>query len=311
MSNQDLRAKVFISCGQNKNSDESKLVELVKETIESLGFIAYVAIHDHALKGVVDNIIPHLETSDYFLFIDFERELLLPQNKKIDDINVIDLKVRGSLFCHQELALATHFGLDVLPFQQGKRMEVCGMASAMQVNFIPFNSSKELIGLLKENVKKLWDKKSKNKLTLQAEKPSLNVTTPGGILNFYHVNVKNLHTKKIAEDCRVYIDLVKEKPSGRLIPLNQIELKWTGFTFPSATILPSPNNGRKFDAFVGFHNQPNLVKFLSFTDSSQYVLTLKKGDYELEYLVVSKNFPIEKATFQLHVDDSLDKLKFL
>jgi hypothetical protein len=56
-----------------------------------------------------------LETSDYFLFIDFKRE-------RIRCPNIF----RGSLFTNQELAIASFLGLESIVFQE----KVCSHLTA-------------------------------------------------------------------------------------------------------------------------------------------------------------------------------------
>jgi hypothetical protein len=80
----DIRAKVFISCGQRKESDgaefdEVKIAHEVAGVLENkddkdMGFETYIAVYDRSLRGLKENIFSHLETSEYFLFFDFRRE---------------------------------------------------------------------------------------------------------------------------------------------------------------------------------------------------------------------------------------------
>ena len=77
----DIRAKVFISCGQRAKSngvefDEVKIAHEVASVLENkdMGFETYRAVYDRSLRGLKENIFSHLETSEYFLFIDFRRE---------------------------------------------------------------------------------------------------------------------------------------------------------------------------------------------------------------------------------------------
>jgi hypothetical protein len=90
------KAKVFVSCGQRKDFGEAELAEKVGKVLEGLGFDVYLGIKDNTLDSVRENLFPQLEDSEYFLFIDFRREPLG------------NGEYRGSLFSHQELALATY-----------------------------------------------------------------------------------------------------------------------------------------------------------------------------------------------------------
>ena len=95
----DLRAKVFISCGQKKETNEIEVANTIGRVLEDMGFEPYIATQEQTLLGLRENIFWHLTTSEYFLFIDFIREQFANSPEH-----------RGSLFSHQELAIASPHG---------------------------------------------------------------------------------------------------------------------------------------------------------------------------------------------------------
>jgi hypothetical protein len=96
-----LKAKIFISCGQRTEKERS-IANQVAGILESKGFDPYIAVQEQSLSGLVENVFHNqLKKSEYFLFIDFRREKLKAGKKP---------KYRGSLFSHQELAVATFLG---------------------------------------------------------------------------------------------------------------------------------------------------------------------------------------------------------
>jgi hypothetical protein len=103
----ELRARVFISCGQNKGSGEQELADEIGGRLKGLGFDPYVAVGEQSLRGLKENIFGQLNRSEYFLFVDFKREPLGKTGFH-----------RGSLFSHQELAVASFLEIDVLAFQE-------------------------------------------------------------------------------------------------------------------------------------------------------------------------------------------------
>jgi hypothetical protein len=107
-------ARIFISCGQNKDTDEARIASAIKIKAQSLGFDPYVAVDVQTLRGLRESIFAQLENSEYFIFVDFKRE------KLADNLN----EYRGSLFSHQELALASYLDIDVLASKKlvSKRM---------------------------------------------------------------------------------------------------------------------------------------------------------------------------------------------
>jgi hypothetical protein len=84
-----MRARVFVSCGQAKNSEEMELASNIAQMLESLGYDPYVAAKEQTLAGLKENIFRRLEESEYFLFVDFKRDALNGRSPPIH---------RGSLF---------------------------------------------------------------------------------------------------------------------------------------------------------------------------------------------------------------------
>src|SRR6266571_4187938 len=93
-----LRARVFISCGQSKHSDEVETARKIARRLQELGFDPYIAVEEQTLRGLKENIFSQIENSEYFVFVDFKREQLVSNDPPMH---------RGSLFSHQELALAS------------------------------------------------------------------------------------------------------------------------------------------------------------------------------------------------------------
>jgi len=113
---ENLKARVFISCGQQKGTEEEKIAEEIKERLEDLGFKPYVAITDQTTKGFKENIFQNLNKSEYFIFIDFKREKL--NWEKFCFERKKTRRYRGSLFSNQELALASYFCKEIMAFQE-------------------------------------------------------------------------------------------------------------------------------------------------------------------------------------------------
>lgn len=81
------------------------VAESVKQWFKRKNFLPYVAIHAQSLEDV-DGIIEELKRSDFYVFIvfiDFRRERL-PRSRLFGLCD--SRRWRGSLFTHQELAIA-------------------------------------------------------------------------------------------------------------------------------------------------------------------------------------------------------------
>jgi hypothetical protein len=99
--------KVFISCGQRDR--ERTIAERIAELLRSSEFNLdpYLAFRTQSLSDIL-TITEELRSSDYYLFVDFQRAPTGPQD------------LPCSLFTHQELALAHHLGFrDMIALQQG------------------------------------------------------------------------------------------------------------------------------------------------------------------------------------------------
>jgi len=87
-----LRSKVFISSGQRK--EELRVAKQIGRMLRSLGFRFFIAKDVQSIPEINSGIIRELKDSDCYLFVNFCREKLA------------NGKFRGSLFSHQEFAIA-------------------------------------------------------------------------------------------------------------------------------------------------------------------------------------------------------------
>ena len=99
------KAKVFISCGQSSKRERDAAAQ-IKDRLKREGYETYVAIEKQNMDDIFSGIIKHLKLSDYYLFIDFAREAVFPIDKSFKPNNLKKCPRRGSLFTHQELAIA-------------------------------------------------------------------------------------------------------------------------------------------------------------------------------------------------------------
>jgi hypothetical protein len=71
--------------GQTKNSEELETAHKVRDRLKELGFDPYVAVEEQTLRGLKENLFPRLRDSEYFVFVDFRRERLVPSvQRKLD-----------------------------------------------------------------------------------------------------------------------------------------------------------------------------------------------------------------------------------
>jgi hypothetical protein len=309
-SEQSPRARVFISCGQTKDSDELETAHKIRERLKELGFDPYIAVDEQTLRGIKENIFPQLRDSEYFVFVDFKREQLIPRVGQPDPPSLY----RGSLFSHQELALASFLDLELLAFQEKGVKQDDGILRFLQANAIEFSDRNLLPSVIADVVRKRnWNPYSRAELVFKRDPKQYADSTVGmqavaEDFRFYHLEVRNLHHRKTATNCYIYLEKAfkLDRPPIEL-PFKSVELKWTGYRWPSAHILPAA--ARSVDAFAILHRLPTHVKLISFSDSPAFgsLPIQSAGEYELQYALVSDNFPIARASFVLSLSDSLDR----
>ena len=283
------KARVFISCGQRKNSEEEKIAVGLKEEITKLEFAEpYVAIKEQITKGFKENIFHKLEQSEYFLFIDFKREKIKAKPRRS----------RGSLFSNQELAIAAYLDKPILAFQEERVKEKDGILSVIQVNPIRFLNRDSLIELIIKEIKgKLdkneWNNRWRDELVLERlndDTSSVNYDNdPNKPALFYHIRVNNNHYNKIAWGCSSYIEKITILDTNKDKPLDLVENKWRGVKIPSVSI--PPQKYRKFDGFHLITTDPTKI-YLGFnraiTDYTGYDHKYRldiPGKYEITYIV--------------------------
>jgi len=243
--NEEPKAKVFISCGQS-SSEERSIAKKVARIIEKAKFETYIAVQEQSLTGIVDNIFHNqLKKSEYFLFIDFKREKLAGDDGK-------DIGFRGSLFSHQELAVAAFlgFGKRFMGFIQEGIKPIDGVLGQLQGNCEKFSSEKELLS----KVRKAFSKRSKGvngklKCGWRPDwKNQLRIIVPGNIYPFcsnfkehrnaYYLRIENQNAFESAKNCYAFMKSIKVKGKHNYSRLPQIELKWENWDFPNAIIPP-------------------------------------------------------------------------
>jgi hypothetical protein len=286
----DPRARVFISCGQARGTDEQKIATDISCVLKKLGFDPYVAVAEQSLRGLKENLFEQLRKSEYFLFINFKRK-------------------GGSLFSHQELAIASFLDLKVLALQE-KGLKLDGILGFLQANAHPFEErdllAKQVGGLVADLVRRRkWVRSWRNELVLNRRAREFTDRNQGEI-RYFHIDVYNRHHDQTARNCYVFLEKVRRLGTNKGTRIKAVELKWAGTTLPNVAI--SPGTARSFDAFFIRHKKPTVLQFKTFADSPRYKPDIKhEGTYEFTYLVTADNFPPSKGTFRLNLNSVLNQ----
>jgi len=300
------KTKIFLSCGQDSD-EEREIVSKIRKLLPK--YDVYVAVENQSLRGVVEIIFKELSESEYFLFIDFKREKITIQDKKTGKEKET---YRGSLFSHQELALATYLQLECINFQE-EEVHREGVLNYLLGNPTMFKRN-ELIEKVISRIEKECKPGWKNELSFGKIEPvqvQYILGEPGVTGVYYHIFIDNEHKSKTAENCYVYLKKAVDLDSGNEIPLKTIEHRWSGYGFPNATILPRQE--RPFDAFVIKNNhEKNRLVFSTFSTSTEFMLNevAQKTKLELTYIIYSDDFkPIEKI-YTLKTTDEWKTVSF-
>ncbi len=300
MSQRSVRAKVFVSCGQREDA-EVQAANAVTSCLEALGFDTYVAIEQKSLRGLRDNIFEELEAADYFLFIDFRREELGGEEPGI---------FRGSLFCHQEFALAAFLDLPVIALHERGVEKRPGIEGIVQANSVPFSTEDRmhLPALVEKAVRQeQWEPHSRRRLDL-TDRPPAGVdalTAPAErVARFFGVPVWNRHVRRLAVNCYAYLHTIVNMATGQIDSPKTVELMWSGYTQPNAAIAAGAS--RLFDGFLVFHDEPNVAVVPAHTRSGYYISRIQgPGHFRLTYTVRAENFPMARGTFDVHLGEQL------
>ena len=128
--------------------------------------------------------------------------------------------------------------------------------------------------------------------------------------------VRSLHKDEMAHDCAAYVKSSKKlSPDEPPKSYESVQLKWEGIPEPNVSI--AHNSNRNFDALIIPHRQSNIAYFGSLwsaidfkTPSSEKYRLERPGEFELNFIVDSSNFPPAQSKFFLQLGDKLQDVKF-
>jgi hypothetical protein len=293
-----VKAKIFVSCGQAIGSDEVEVARRLAANLCGLGFDTYVAVEEQTLRGLKENIFAQLADSEYFVFIDFKREALSNSEPVVH---------RGSLFSHQELALATFLDIPVIALQEAGVRRDDGILRFVQANAVQFSDRHLIPDVVAALVgQRQWRADWRNELVLERDPAQYGDAQLRGTMSvarFFHIGVRNLNRHKAARNCHVYLESAIRVGDSTPISVETIEFKWAGSTLPYVTI--GPQSCRRFDAVWFVLDKPAEPRFSVYSDSTEFTPAIPGiGQYRLVYAAVSENFKTARGEFLLTVQQS-------
>src|SRR5262249_43124625 len=125
----------------------------------------------------------------------------------------------------------------------------------LQANCQEFADRRLLPSAVAEKVRELWNPNWRAQLALEINPDPTDVRIREGnqMTRWFHVKVWNLHGRKLALHCYVYLKHAKNLETDKEIPLETAEFKWTGSPLPAVMI--GPKSFRSFDAICILHQK--------------------------------------------------------
>lgn len=284
-------ARVFISCGQRKG--EREVADAVARWFAERSFRPYVALEAQSIQDVNSGIIGELRRSDYYVFIDFRREPLSDADPQ---------EYRGSLFSHQELAVAHAMGFEHCLFFRESGVKLEGMCQYMASNATPFESHSEVPGLVAAAAeKRAWTPDySRNLVVARLHYPDQRIQFGELIGHALHADIENRRPDVGAAG--VVARLAKLRVAGddwRISP-NRSPLKVTGQPGFEQTIWPK-SHGAFGLLFVDIRNDRCRVYLINALDIAPRPILLDRPGDLLMYEVFAQGFDVLRFTVQVRM----------
>ncbi len=300
-----MKARVFLSCGQNKKSKrEMAAINAIVEALENvLGLTVFVAAKENFFVGN-PNIFDSLKDSDYYLFINFERPV----------------KMTGcycSLYTHQELAMAIAYGFDktnMLVFHK-KGMQKSGILKYMFANgeFKDYSDVAEVV--IKAVQDNKWHSSYSRKLVIRSaflnQGESIWTDSFGRHIQRREriaiVEILNRRNDYAATNCQVHLKHI----DGPYTFFDRAPVKAAGMKAYSHTIWPGETV--QFDLF-GYDVDKNSIFMHTECDVTSNGLRRPlfgaPGDFIMTYEVYAEHFPVSTFDVKVHLGKNKDEIAF-
>lgn len=287
-------AQIFVSCGQ-ASERERAFAERLRRVLGDEGFAVYVAIHAQSIEDVNSGIIRQLERSDYYVFIDFRRE------------RIAEDRFRGSLFTHQELAIAHRSQFEYALFFQEQGIELQGLLRYMGANPTLFGPDDDLVDLVRRAVRERgWTPAySRHLIATRLRGSEQLIRTPQIAGRFFFVDVENRRPDAAAYDTVARLELIEDADGTRKPSPNRSPLKVTGQGAFRQTIWPLSHGALDVLA-VGTEPRRGIFLHTSLDLPRIDPVITRPGQYALEYAVLARDFPVLRFRLRVILTDDVE-----
>jgi len=285
-----MAGKVFISCGQ-RGHERDVAQQIEKLLRDEFHLRTYLAFKTQSLEDIM-TITEELKSSDYYLFVDFVRE-------------VRDHKdLACSLFTHQELALAHHleFKDNMIALQQeGAPLE--GFLKYVLSNPERFKTDADLLTKIKALVgDRHWSPDFSRNLVFAELQPGGPLVygdhTGSHTMKVWNAKIENRRPDEAA--VRTVCILTDVESSGKSFPsADRAYLKWCGQASYEITILPQDFG--IVTLCCTHQDEPGLFLVSAQDVIPRSAILQQNGDYRLHFKVFSEGFPLLKFSVEFHL----------
>jgi hypothetical protein len=296
-----MKARVFISCGQ-ATEQERIVSEQLRQWFHDQGYDPYVAVKVQTITDLNAGIIEALKSSDYYLFINFKREEIIREGKNI---------FRGSLYSHQELAVAYALGFDHMLLVNNIDVHDEGVQSFIVSNVPRFSDFREVLPIVQQAVTDShWSPTYSRQLSIGgfrwADPVLYRDQTGERSIRVLHADIHNNRKDRPAYGLIGHLEQIREANTGKVVEHHdKTFLKATGFLGYQHTTWPDRHSA--FDLLALSCEDPNLVYLNSCLDVSprQPILT-EPGEYLLDFHFIAQDFPMLTKCLRFVHDGSLE-----
>ncbi len=307
-----MRAKVFISCGQRP--EERETAEVVRDWLNSIGYDAWLAVDVKTIFDLNQGVMDALKRSDYYLFINFPREQVATQNG--------DTFARGSLYSHQELAVAyaLEFEHMIIVNHKGYRRE--GVLDPLICNTDEFASMDEVLPIVQAAVlapDSGWYPTYSRSLVVREghwgwpcnfadQTVWKGHKTCQKAIVAYHLHLENRRKHEGAFETVARLESVTKDGIMNSSP-DKAHLKASGLGEAYSQVI-WPQSYGEIDAFLINYVNPTEIYLSSARDfSPRDPIISGLGRYHLNYEFFARGFPRARVTVELEVTGTIETTK--
>lgn len=280
-----MMAQAFISCGQRPG--EREIASSVANVVEARGIRPFVAVAAQSIHDVNGGIIAQLKRSDYYIFIDFRREVLGSRDS--------ETLYRGSLFTHQELAIAYALSFENVLFLRQRGVALEGMSAFITANAISFDAPAEVPAIVERELQaRRWTTEySRNLQVANLSWSAANAVIAYNELvgRFLYVDILNRRPDTGAFGAVARLANITDPSGVQFASPVRSHLKVTGHALSYAQTIWPLSHGAVDLLCLGVQQPPRVFLNTSLDVPQSPVIT-EAGEYLLEYEIFAQDFPL-------------------